>query len=140
MCFLSNYRSITVPCLCLLSNYRSITVPLCPITVPLPFHYQVLGTKYLVPGTWYQVLGTKYFLLIIIIFPFLISPFDQVQTTLFKDLSFWCVIGSAENDRSHAEISFRIFWWGSWVLVTSEVARHLNDDSGHLGIPRTFAG
>ena len=77
---------ITVPfpfiCLCCLPNYRSITVPLCPITVPLPFHYQVLGTKYLVPststwylvqivlgtkclvlGTWYQVLGTKYLVL-----------------------------------------------------------------------------
>ena len=30
----------------------------------LHFHacwYQVLGTKYLVPGTWYQVLGTRYF-------------------------------------------------------------------------------
>ena len=47
-------------------------------------------------------------------------------------------MGSAENDRSHAEISFRICWWGSWVLVTSEVTRHLNDDSGNFGIPRTF--
>ena len=36
----------------------------------------------------YQVLGTKYLVLIMIIPPFLISPFDQVQTTLFEDLFF----------------------------------------------------
>ena len=39
-------------------------------------------------GTWYQVLGTKYLILIMIIPPFLISPFDRVQTTLFEDLNF----------------------------------------------------
>ena len=91
----------------------------------LPFHYQVLGTKYLV--------------LITIISPFLISPFDRVQTTLFEGLNF-PRHRIAEKNRSHAEISFRICWWVSWVLVTSEVTRHLNDDSGHLGIPRTFTG
>ncbi len=47
--------------------------------------YQVLGTKYLVPST----LGSKYLVLIMIIFPFLISPFDRVQTTLFEDLFFF---------------------------------------------------
>ena len=40
----------------------------------------------LVLGPWYQVLGTKYLVLIMIIPPFLISPFDRVQTTLFEDL------------------------------------------------------
>ena len=57
---------------------------------------------------------------------------------LFSKILILRVIGSAANDRSHAEISFRIGWWGSWVLVTSEVTRHMNDDSGNSGIPRTF--
>ena len=57
---------------------------------------------------------------------------------LFSKILIFRVIGSAENDRSHAEISFRICWWGSWVLVTSEVTRHLNDDSVNSVIPRTF--
>ena len=45
----------------------------------------VLGPWYLVPSTstWYQVLGTNYDYS-----PFLISPFDRVQTTLFEDLKF----------------------------------------------------
>ena len=37
---------------------------------------------------WYLVLGTKYLILIMIISPFLISPFDRVQTTLFEDFIF----------------------------------------------------
>ena len=72
-----------------------------------------------------------------IISTFLISPFDRVQTTLFNLLFIFRVIGSPENDNRHTIISFRILWWESWVLVTSEVPRHLNDDSGNSGIPRT---
>ena len=39
---------------------------------------------------------------------------------------------------SHTTISFRICWWGSWVLVTSEVPRHMNDDLRNFVIPRNF--
>ena len=80
-------------------------------------------------------LGPSWSWVIMIISPFLISQFDRVQTTLFEDLNF-PAIESAENDRSHTNFSFRICWWGSWALVTSEVPRHMNDDSGNSGIAR----
>jgi len=104
----------------ILSHYRSITKYLVPST-----WYPVLGSKFLVPSTSYQAPGTNYDY---VRFPnFTIWP-DPNNS--FERFELFCVIGSAENDRSHTEISFHICCWGSWVMVTSQLTRHLNVASG----------
>ena len=93
----------------------------------------IISTKNLVPSTWYQVLGTNYDY----------SPFPDFTiwpgpNHSFRRFDFFRVIGSDGKDNRHTTISFCICWWGSWVLVTSEVPRHMNDDSGIFVIPRSF--
>ena len=41
-----------------MAKWYGIFCNLCSMLVP--FVFQVLGVRYLVPSTWYQVLGTKY--------------------------------------------------------------------------------
>ena len=58
---------------------------------------------------------------------------------LFLKIGICRAIVSAENDRSHAEISFHIYWWGSWALGpgdfrSDEKPVRLLTDFGHSKI------
>lgn len=68
----------------------------------------------------------------------LIMSHLAMSKPLFSKICIFRVIESAENDNRRTNCSFRICWWGSWVLVTAEVTRHMTDDLGKHVVPRRF--
>ena len=101
---------------------------------------QVLGTKCLVPNTWYQALGTTWYTFRNLGPYFSLSWFHNLtgSKSLFSKIWISRAIEWAENQTSHTNFSFRVWWWGFWPLVSSNLPRYLPDDSGNLVIPRRF--